>query len=383
MSPRDYAITGYFTSFGSLISPLISFYLVGYYLKEYFRLPVDQRRYLYAAIAKSLVAFSALMSVICFILLYFYIRFFNRDLQFPVMPYLALMVFAIPTSGLLSLKLAQYRIERDTRRFFILSVGNGIFLIAAMLLMVVGLKLGALGKLLAPFMCNLTVFIGLLYADRFIFITKTDSKVYKVILLFCLPLVVGAMLEYFTGGFTRTYLESIGNVDEYGIFIVGSSIGAYLTTFSLAVMQTFQPDIYKAMTENDRLRILKTIAVELSAIAIIVGAFIAVAPIAIDLLTAGRYTSSMPYARITALAAITSVIYYHVNDFCIVSGKQYFYLATTAIGSIFIIIALKSAVSSNGFIGGAWISTMSFVILATVNLLIMTLHKFKNSLMRR
>lgn len=379
LSPRDYAISGYYSSFSSLISPLISFYLVGYYLKEYFRLTSERRKNLYATIAKALIVLSFLVSAICFGALYLYITLFNTDLKFPVMPYLALMVFAIPTTGLLSLKLAQYRIERKARSFFILSTTTSIISITVMLLMVVILKLGAFGKLLAPFMCNLAFFLYLLYINRNIFEYSSTNSVYKSIFLFCLPLVMGAVLEYFSGGFTRTYLESIGNVNEYGIFIVGSSIGAYITTFSFAIMHTFQPDIYKAITENDKKQIIKTITIELSVIAAIVILFIITAPDIINLLTAGRYNESTPYARIIALSALTSVIYYHINDFCIISNRKYHYLITTAVGSICIIFALRYAVNSNGFIGGAWVSTMSFVILAAVNLLLL-LFKRKNEL---
>ena len=48
MSPYDYAITGYYTSFNGLISPLILFYLIGYYVKEYFKVSPNQREILYA-----------------------------------------------------------------------------------------------------------------------------------------------------------------------------------------------------------------------------------------------------------------------------------------------------------------------------------------------
>ena len=36
MSPEDYAITGYYTSFSTLLAPLVAFYMLHYYTKRYF-----------------------------------------------------------------------------------------------------------------------------------------------------------------------------------------------------------------------------------------------------------------------------------------------------------------------------------------------------------
>ena len=55
MSPKDYAITGYYTSFTSLIGPIIVFYMIHYYIKDYYRCNEDERKTLFATIAKALI----------------------------------------------------------------------------------------------------------------------------------------------------------------------------------------------------------------------------------------------------------------------------------------------------------------------------------------
>lgn len=112
MSPTDYAISGYYTSFSSLISPIIIFYLIHFYIKEYFRRDEQGRQRLFAIIAKATIWFSGLVSLICFAGLFVYLTFINKTLSFPVMPYLALMVLALPLTGLLNLQLAQYRMQK-------------------------------------------------------------------------------------------------------------------------------------------------------------------------------------------------------------------------------------------------------------------------------
>lgn len=366
MTPRDYAISGYYSSFTSLISPLISFYLVGYYLKEYFRLDEENRKDLYMTVAKALITLSGLIAVLCFLGLALYLEVFKRDLEFPVMPYLGLMVFSIPLTGLLSLKLAKCRIERDTKGFFRYSVLSGCLGVVSALFFVVVLRLGAFGKLLAPFICNLAIFLYLLVNNRKILSWKVGIERYKMLILFCTPLVLGAMLEYFSGGFTNTYLESLGDIEEYGIYIVGASIGSYMMTFSWAIMHTFQPDIYESVTKNDTKRLVRTVCAEMAVICFGVIVFVVCAPYIIDLLTAGRYTDSAPYARIISVAAITSVLFYHANDYAIIKEHRHIYLLTTVTGGIVIVFAMNVATSHAGYIGGAWVNVLSFLIYCVI-----------------
>ena len=65
MSPEDYAIVGYYTSFNALLTPIIVFYMFHYYTKRYYELNLTERIKLQATIFKSLIYFSAIVAVIC------------------------------------------------------------------------------------------------------------------------------------------------------------------------------------------------------------------------------------------------------------------------------------------------------------------------------
>ncbi|MGN1210223.1 MAG: hypothetical protein ACI4TM_00940, partial [Candidatus Cryptobacteroides sp.] len=109
MSPEDYAVTGYFTSFNALINPVITFYLLHYYIKSYFTLDEKGRLALRATIFKALIFFSFGVAVICFILLACYMLLIDGDLNFPVFPYLFFSVFALPLAGIYSLELTDFK----------------------------------------------------------------------------------------------------------------------------------------------------------------------------------------------------------------------------------------------------------------------------------
>lgn len=373
MSPEDYAIYGYYNSFTALISPLIIFYMLHYYTKRYYEVSGEERLRLKAMLFKALIFFSFAVSVLCLAALAGYILLFRKDMQFPLFPYLALMVFAIPLTGIFKLEQTECRMARNAKGFFRITAVSGIITVTANLLFVVAVKWGAAGKLLAPLSANLAVFVWLVVRHRKLFRVRTGMAEFRRTLAFCLPLAAGAMLGYFSNGFDRTYLESIGNVTEYGNYIVGAQIAGYLTVLSTAVTATFQPDIYEAIAVKDRNALVRSCCMQIGLIAVVVAVFIIFCPLVIRILTAGRYMDSTIYARIISVSVVTSAIYYIINNYTIAKGYPRLYLYTTVAGSAAVVAAYPPVVGRFGYAGGAFMVVMSFVVLAAVNLLFLAL----------
>lgn len=373
MSPRDYAITGYYTSFNGLISPLIMFYLIGYYVKEYYKTPADRREQLYAEAFKGLIYISGGISIICFIGLLIYLFLIKGAGELPVFPYLALSVFSIPLSGLYALKLARMRIEKQFKHGFVYSVTTGIISLALTLLLVAVLKLGAFGKLLAPFICNTGIFAWILFTSRNVFKTKIAASTYPRVVKFCFPLVIGAMLEYFSTGFTTTYLERMGDITTYGIYVVGVSMGSYVALFSSSISGVIQPDIYEATIKRNWRKMMLLSFGEILFVGAIVTCFIILAPYIIHFLTAGRYDDSTIFAQIASIAALSTTIFYRLNDLAIVTNHQYFYFIATISGSLLIILSLNYATQHAGYIGGCWVQALSNLIFGAMMTILLLL----------
>ena len=250
MAPRDYAIVGYFSSFNALVGPLILFYMVQYYLRNYFSVNLEERQKLRALVFKSLISFSLLLSVFCYICISAYIWIFNQELEFPVFPYLLLTILPLPLSGIFTLQTADYRMEKKANRFFVVTVVFGVLNILLNLLFVVFWKFGAFGKLLAPVLSGGASFVYVLYKNKDIFKIKTSWSDFLNLIMFCWPLALGAMLGYFMGGFDKTSLESLHDTTTYGIYIVGAQMAGYLTVFGNSIGTTFQPDVYEAIIKG-------------------------------------------------------------------------------------------------------------------------------------
>lgn len=371
MSPEDYAVSGYYNSFVALFSPVIVFYMVNYYNKRYYETSPSERIRLRALLFKALIFFSFAVSLVCFAALAGFIFFFRRDFDFPFFPYAALMVFAIPLTGIYKLEQADFRMSRNASGYFRLTVASGLLLVIANLLFVVLLKMGAVGKLLAPLVTNLLVFLYLLSRHRDLFAVKTDFREFRQILVFCLPLAFGAMLGYFFNGYDRTYLESLSDTVEYGNYIVGAQIAGYLTSLSTAVTSTFQPDLYEAVAKKNRRLLVGSCTMQLAVITLGVAVFVLFCPLIVRLLTAGRYVAATPYARIIAFSTIASSLYFIINNYTIAKGHPRLYLYTTLIGSIITMIAYPPVVEEFGYRGGAMMTSLSYLVLAAVNLLLL------------
>lgn len=375
MSPEDYAIAGYYTSFNSLLQPLIVFYMVHYFIKEFFRLDEAGRARLFAVIGRALMWFSGAVSILCFSGVLIYLKVFNTDSTLPVSPYLAMAVFTLPLGGLLSLVQARHRMERRSAAFFRLAVISGVANVTLTVTFVVLARWGAFGRLLGPLLSNLGVFLYLLLRYRSEIFAPAGGREFSVIIRFCWPLALSAMLGYFTNGYDRTFLETLGDNTTYGYYTVAAVTAGYLTTFSTAVGNTFMPDLYESVIKKQWRRYARYVALNLGCIAVIVALFVALCPLILDILTAGYYVASAPFCRIIALSTFTSTCYFLINNYTITTNRPRLYLYTSIAGSAFVVVMMPLMVRHFGFFGGAWMAVISFIGFALVNLLLLGLSR--------
>lgn len=354
MSPDDYAIVGYYTAFNTLISPIILFYMLHFYNKCFFELDEEKRTRLRATIFKALILFSGVLSLLCLLGIILYSVLFNKDSTIPFFPYAALSVMALPFTGILLLAQTDYRMHHKAKSFFKITVSYGITQIALMLLFVVILKCGAVGKLLAALLSNIVFFIVSCIIYKNLFKIAFDWSYFKNALSFCWPLTVAALLGFFFNGYDKVYLERLGDNTELGYYSVGVSIAGYITVFQTAISSTFQPDVYESVVHRDKLRLLKVVGMMIAVTSVIVMAFVVCAPLLIDILTAGRYMESVSYAQIVALSTLTSMIYYSASQIIIALGYTKLTLLNKLLSTVLAIALFSFLIDKYRFSGAAW-----------------------------
>jgi O-antigen/teichoic acid export membrane protein len=370
MDPEDFAIVGYFTSFSTLIGPIITFYMLHYYNKRYFELDEFGREHLRALLYKALIFFSFGVTLVCLLILAICINHMaNTD--FNTFPYLYLAVMSIPFTGIYNLELADYKMKKESKPYLYLSLIKGVGGVVLILLFVVIFKWGAVGKLSAALLIEILVFIYLLYKHVDVWKIKTSLRELIPVLKFCWPLALGAALGYFSSGYDKLILKSLNNVEEFGYYCVGSSIAAYLGVFTSSISATFQPDTYESVIREDRRRFFNVVSIRLILTLFVVLLFVLLCPFLVKVLTAGKYMESVPYASITAFVALTSSLYYIINDYSIARGRPQLYLITTILGSAIVILLMPLFVRHFNFEGAALMNVLSFVVLFAINLILL------------
>lgn len=383
MNPEDYAVVGYYTSFSTLLSPLILFYMLHYYTKCYFEVDEEGRKRLRGMLVKALIWFSGIITLCCLVGLFGYISLFNQESSIPFYPYALLSIGALPITGLYSLMLTDLRMSRQSGRYLRVSLTACFLLTSLTLLFVVLCKYGAIGKLLAPLIANLVFFIYACFYYRESFKVPFDKQKFKGMLKFCFPLTIAAMLGFFSNGYDRVFLERLGDHAELGYYSVGVSMASYISVFQSAIGNTFQPDLFQAIAQRNRKQLTRVIVLLVGSTACVVLVFIVAAPLVVQILTAGRYMMSVKYTQIIALSTLTSAMYYTVSQITIALGKSKITLATKIITTLVSIMMFSVLINHYAYMGAAWGLVFSFLVSLVVNLLLLYFEtKVKNKLCR-
>ncbi len=377
LSPEDYATIGYFSSFNLLLTPLITFFLTNFYTQRYFKVNETERNNIKATVMKLAIYLSFAMAVVSIIGLYVYHVLINKSSDIPFSPYAFLTIFAIPFTGLYSLKLTEYRLKREARNFAFVTIANGVLAAILAIAFVVIIKWGAFGRLFATILGNAIVFGVMFFMERKYLRGRLDWNIVKEVFHFCWPLAIAGMLSFFNAGFDRVLLERLGNLSELGYYSVGVQIAGYLTIFSNAVNSTFQPDIYECYAKKNYKKLTMYIGIIVGSIAVCASVYIVLAPYIIDLLTAGRYVYSAHYSQIIALSTITAAIYYSSSQISIAMGYTKLLMTVKILGGALSAVSFILLIRYFEFEGAAVGNVVSYLLYFIINILALWIFKRK------
>ncbi len=372
LSPQDYAILGYFNSFSLIILPILNFSLISYYLRNYYRIADERKQIVSDTILIALVVYGFIALVAVCSAFYFYCQW--TKISFSYYPYALLTFVPIYLGNFTTLFLAKCRLERAAGRFSAVTIVSALLGTVTAILLVVIYKYGATGRLLATLLASVVTAI---YCFSQLFgKLQFDFAVIKDAFRFGWPLSLSAMLWYFLSGVDYVMLEKLNDSHSLGFYNVGMQIAGYFAIFYTAIAQTFEPDIYKAIAEKKKGKLLKIIAgiVTLNSIPNIL--FILFAPFIIGLLTYNRYTDASGFAQILALKNITVSLYYSTITIIVGFGFTKAELLVRCVGSLLCVLMFKVLIENYGFYGAAWGQVFSFVILTSISVCCLAyLHK--------
>ncbi len=350
LSHKDYAIMGYFDSFGLLILPLIGFSLFSYYSKEYFNLDEIGRKKLLSSLLLFQICFGFLSMLI--LLGGFKIYFLINKISFSFYPYAYLCFFKVYIVNIYTFYILNLKLERKALMYFKINVYYIVLSTLLILIFVVFMHKGAFGNMLAV-MLTATIF-SLFALFKQIKEIHIDFLILKKALAFSWPLILSAILTYFFTGFDKLLLEKVDDVYNFGLYNVGFKFATYFTIFTFTVNSTFEPDFYEAIANRDKVKLIKTIVLINAIIIIPIVIFLLSSNLIIGILTNYRYVDAAPYARILALSNITQSLSFTLSTVIIAYGYSKVSLIEKIIGTLLTICMYVYLIKNFGFIGAAW-----------------------------
>lgn len=364
LSPKDYAIIGYYGSFNSLFLPIISFSLVSYYTRQFFKVSEEKLQKIKNTIVTFQLAAGIFSIVLISLIFNIYAKSVNLSLE--VFPYLYLTVLTIFFTTFYSFLLTEKRLLGQAKSFFKYSLFNTIIGVLLAILLVVLWKYGATGRILALFLTSFLV--GSVALKNLAIKIKIDFLILKEALVFSWPLLISGVLYYLFGGFDRVLLERLNDNETLGIYNVAYQITAYLTIFGTAIIQTFDPDIYKATAKKNISRAMKIVFVITGMVFLISIIFTLLATPIINVLTYGRYLDSVPFSRVLVFRNVASALAFTSSGVIIGLGYPKVELVNRIIGSIFAYFTYKYLITNFQFMGAAWGQTITILIMSVVSL---------------
>jgi len=299
------------------------------------------------------------------ILIGFYIYMQIANVSFPFYPY-ALLCFA-PTffSCFYNFLLVDIKMKRQALNYFKIVLLKAIVTALLAILFVAVLKGGAIGRFWSVLIPALVLGIF----SYFVLVTKfqISRKIFRDALKFGWPISLSAILYYFLSGIDRALLEQLNDKTTFGIYNVAAQITAYLYIFYSSLIQTFEPDIYRTIAENNRKKLIKIVMgiIILNSIPVILFIFFAY-PI-VRILTYGRYVDSVPFAQVLAVKSIAMSICYLISDVIVGYGYPKVELINRVVGAVLSIILFKVLISRYGFYGAAWGQSIAYVALTILS----------------
>lgn len=374
LSPKDYAIIGYFTSFSTLISFIISFSFLSYYSRNYYKIKEDERQLVLNTLIISQVFLGFVSLSFVFIGFYFYMQI--AKVNFPFFPFAILCFIPVFFNSFYSFLLVEKRMKRQALSYFKITSINTISIALFAILFVVILKQGAIGRfwsLLLP-----AVGMGVFSVFKLVSEFQYSWKILKDAIAFGWPISLSAILYYFMSGIDIAMLEQLNNPTTLGIYNVAVQITSYLYVFYAAIVQTFEPDMYKAIADDNRKKLIQIVSgvVILNAIPTVL--FIILAHPVVNVLTYGRYVESTQFAQILAIKNIPLSLCFLSSNVIIGYGYPKVELINRAIGAFLSVIMFKYLINNFGFGGAAWGQSIALILMTLISASFL-LYKFSTT----
>ncbi len=249
MSPEQYGLVGYANAVSQILVPLLGLGVVNCLPMLYYSYSEDERKRLISSAINFVVLFGLVISG--FFLLFTPPLFEKIAPDVLFAPYVVIAFWVSFLTGLNFLPLGVFNIQGRPLPYLLFSMGLAMTNVAASILFVIGLKMGALGVLYALLISGIFGFVATLFVLRKDYVPVIDRKLLKVLLVMSLPvlphLVSGALNKFAD----RFFLASMSTMSTTGMYSLALVLVSPVLVVMGAVFSALNPMFYKRAAEGD------------------------------------------------------------------------------------------------------------------------------------
>jgi len=261
------------------------------------------------------------------------------------------------------------RIEGRARTFVALTFANNLGTLLTKLLLVVVLRQGVVGVVLA----DLIVAVGLagLIAPRYAALIRPvfSLHVLTTCLRFGLPRVPHSFAHQVVAVADRFTLSRFAPLQQLGVYNVGASLGLGLKLFLSAFETAWAPFYFREMKAPDARQTFRTLSTYVfGVLALLVAGLAAVAHDLVRLMTVPRFFGAADVVPWIGLGVGLQGIYLLSSIGLNITKRTAYYPVATGAATVAAIGASLLLVPTHGAIGAAWSNVIAYGVLAAVGM---------------
>ena len=271
--------------------------------------------------------------------------------------------------GFYFIPLQVLRINEQSRTFIALVFGRSVGTLLMRLVLVVGVRLGVLGIVLADLIVTAVFTLVLLRWFAPLIRPMFSRAVLRGALEFGLPRIPHSLSQQVIGIADRYFLKAFGTLDQVGLYSMGATFGLALKLFLSAFEYAWTPFFLGVMKEPDAKSIYSKISTYIVAVLILlVAELCSVSTDLIRFMTHPRFHSAALVTPWIALGVMFQGLYLVGSIGLIITRRTSRYPIATGIAGIASVTSNVLLIPRFGLMGAAWSQTIAYATLAVVTI---------------
>lgn len=260
-----------------------------------------------------------------------------------------------------------FRIKERSRQFIALSFGRSLATLLLRLLLVVGVRLGVLGVVLADILVTAAFTIVLARWFAPLIRPVFSTAVLREALSFGLPRLPHGVAHQIIATADRYLLTLFVSLRDIGLYSVGASFALAMKLFLSAFESAWAPFYFAQMKQPDAPRTFSLVATYgLAVLVLLTAGLAATAGDVVRLMTRPEFYDAARVIPWIGLGVLFQGVYLLTSIGLNITKQTRYYPLATAVGAVTSVGANLILIPRFGVIGAAWANALAYAALAVV-----------------